>query len=948
MTDLLAKTAETVSFGPFSLDAGKRHLTRDGVPVELGTRTLDTLIALVTCPGEAISKKDLMAKVWPDVTVSEASLRFHIANLRKALGDGIDGARYVATLGGRGYCFVAPVSRMSGLGGRHATLDDSLPSAGVPSRLARMVGRADGILAIARELTAARFVTIVGAGGVGKTTVAVAVGHEMVDAFAGAVLFVDFGALSDPSLVAGSVASMLGLSVQAANPAPGLITYLRDKRILLILDNCEHLMEGAAALAGDIFASAPQVHILATSREALRVEGEKIYRLEPLAFPPEDFEFTTATALTFPAVQLFMERAAAGGAHLAATNENAGVVASICRRLDGLALAIELAAGRVGTYGLQQTAALLEERLALLWLGQRTAPPRQQTLKATLDWSYRLLSDLERRVLRHLAVFNGSFTLETARAVLVCETLTEIDVFRAIDSLIAKSMVTPHGFGTSPHHRLLDTTRAYVLEISDDDVERATVAARHADHYRHWLEITGVDWPTLKNAAERSMHLVNLANVRAALEWCFCSTGDIKIGVELAAVAVQVFWAKSLYSEAYSWANRAILALDSSTRGGIEEMRLQATLALLFRFVRGDIEAADKALNRGLTIAIERKDDLCLLQMLVPVHAFRTHTRDFTGALQYAKRCAAAAEKDGDPAAIPFALSLLGISLHFNGDLKEARTSLERGRRRIPSAKRGSAIYLGARYDIAASIALARNLWLQGFSSQAIVRARETVQYCTSMNISHAVLLNWAFSLSLWAGDLHSAKDYLGMIGARAALNSQSRMVAIDAFKGRLAICEGDIEGGVDTLQDCLKTLRVRGFELLTEYQISLVEGLIALDRRKEALALIDQVIPSVQIGGDLCYMPEIFRLKGQLLRSIPQADNNNAKAYLERSLELSRRQGALAWELRSATDLAAHLISQGQAESARTLLKPVFNQFTEDRDTPDLKAAGELLAVLN
>jgi tetratricopeptide (TPR) repeat protein len=344
------------------------------------------------------------------------------------------------------------------------------------------------------------------------------------------------------------------------------------------------------------------------------------------------------------------------------------------------------------------------------------------------------------------------------------------------------------------------------------------VSARHADYYRQWLESTGVDWPTLQNAAERSIHLVNLANVRAALGWCFCPTGDIKIGIELAAVAVQVFWAKSLYAEAYSWANRAILALDGSTRGSVEELRLQATLALLFRFVRGDIEAADKALDRGLTIAIERKDDLCLLQMLVPVHAFRTHTRDFSGALRYAKRCAAAAKIEGDPAAIPFALSLLGISLHFNGDLEEARTSLERGRRRIPSAKRGSAIYLGARYDIAASITLARNLWLQGFSSQAIALARETVQYCASMNISHAVLLNWAFSLSLWAGDLHGANEYLGLIDARAALNSQSKIGAFDAFKGRLAICEGDIESGVHALQDCLENLKVRGFDRVSNF----------------------------------------------------------------------------------------------------------------------------------
>ena len=282
MAALADQTRDVLSFGPFRLVVRERLLTKASAPVDLGGRTLDTLIALVARPNEVVSKRDLLAQVWPDVSVEEGSLRFHIASLRKALGDGKDGARYIATVAGRGYCFVAPVSR-SDSGNVHTGAAPSFPYSNLPSRLMRMVGRDNDLLGLSTQLTASRFVTVVGAGGVGKTTVAVALGHQLIEAFAGAALFVDLGMLSDPDLAATALASMLGLSVQSNDATPSLIAYLRDKRILLILDTCEHIIEAVAALASQIFMAAPQVHILATSREALQVEGEHVYRLDPLA-----------------------------------------------------------------------------------------------------------------------------------------------------------------------------------------------------------------------------------------------------------------------------------------------------------------------------------------------------------------------------------------------------------------------------------------------------------------------------------------------------------------------------------------------------------------------------------------------------------------------------------------------------------------------------------------
>src|SRR5580704_14080764 len=407
-----AQTKEVISFGPFSLVASERLLTKDGVPVELSARAFDALVILLSRPNKVVSKNDLLAEVWPDATVEEGSLRFHIASLRKALGDGKDGARYITTASGRGYCFVAPVSRSNDRSKKSTEATVSFRAANLPLRLSGLVDREEDLEKLSSRLNTARFVTVVGSGGVGKTTVAVAVAHQLSRTFDGAVLFVDLGMLSDPRLVATTVASLLGLSVQSSDATVSLTAYLRDKRLLLILDTCEHLIEAVAALTSMIFTAAPHVHILATSRETLQVEGENVYRLDPLAFPPDDLELTADVARTFPATQLFVQRAVASGAQLELNDAEAAVVVNICRKLDGVALAIELAARRVEAYGLHKTATLLDQRLAHLWAGSRTSPPRQKTLQATLDWSYGLLSEKERMVLRRLAVFVGHFTLD--------------------------------------------------------------------------------------------------------------------------------------------------------------------------------------------------------------------------------------------------------------------------------------------------------------------------------------------------------------------------------------------------------------------------------------------------------------------------------------------------------------------------------------------------------
>jgi predicted ATPase/DNA-binding winged helix-turn-helix (wHTH) protein len=945
MTEPANRAAETLSFGPFTVTPHERLVMRDGVALPLGGRTFDTLIALMSRPNEVVSKWELIASVWPGMTVEEANLRFHVAALRKALGDGKGEARYITTLSGRGYCFVAPIARASLAAKRRPEPQMELPPVKLPNRLQRMVGRADTISAVAEKLMASRFVTIVGPGGVGKTAVAVAIAHDLLETFADAAHFVDLAALSDPDLVITSIMLMLGLPAQADDPMPALLAHLRDERMLLILDNCEHVISAAAPLAAEIFQAAPHVHILATSREALRVEGEQVHRLAPFAVPPDGPGLTAAVAWTYPALQLFLERATAGGAQLALDDSNAAIVAGICRKLDGMALAIELAAGRVEAYGLVQTAALLDERLSLLWQGQRTAPPRQQTLQATLDWSYGLLSDLERLVLRRLAVFAGHFTIDAALEVVPDDRVDRSVLFDAIDSLVAKSMVAPRPIGAMMRYRLLDTTRAYLLKIEADG---AALAARHASHYRRWLDQAGTTWAAVPSADERAVHFSALHNVRAALDWCF-NGGDVGIGIALAAAAAPIFLAMSLLVECRRWSERALRAIEPQARGSAEEMHLQAALGLTLMFTRGGSDAARGALSRSLEIATARGDTMNQLQLLGRMHIFHERMGQFEAALGYAQQSLAVSGALGDAASIALAHSLAGVSLHLAGKHRDALKMLEIAWQG-PGTDRISTVY-GFDHRNRAGITLARELWLQGRPADALQLAQQTVSEAAQMDhpITLCIALIWAVSIALWSGDLDGAEADIDRFIAHAESRSMGPYLAVGrGVKGELAILRGDARSGVETIKGCLEELHDAGYELLTTtFNLALVQGLLALGRFEQAMRLIDEAIALVERCGDHLYMPELLRVRGKVLLSQPQPNRDQAQVEFMQSLELSRRESARAWELRTAIDLAELLAGQQRRNDAKQLLQSAVEGFAEGSDTADIRAASRLLGTL-
>src|SRR5712671_6830583 len=384
-----------ISFGPYRLLAAQRLLLEGDRPVRLGSRAFDILAALVERAGEVVGKEQLIARAWPRTFVEEANLKIQVSALRRALGDGQGGNRYVITVPGRGYNFVAPVRREETLRAASAPPAPSTTPHNLPFAVTRMIGREEAVAALVTRLSRERLVTVVGAGGIGKTTVALAVAERMMASYEHGVWLVDLAPLGDPRLVPSAVATVLGLGIRTEDPLPDLVASLRDKRMLLLLDNCEHVIDAAASLAAAVLSGAPRVNILATSRETLGIAGEAQYRLGPLSFPQSSTEPIATEAAVFPAVQLFVERVTAVVEDFTLTDANAPLVVEICRRLDGLPLAIEFAAPRVAMLRVEDLAAHLDDSLRLLTTRRRTSMPRHRTMRAVVDWSYGLLGEDE-------------------------------------------------------------------------------------------------------------------------------------------------------------------------------------------------------------------------------------------------------------------------------------------------------------------------------------------------------------------------------------------------------------------------------------------------------------------------------------------------------------------------------------------------------------------------
>lgn len=951
--DTLHKAAASrFAFGAFMVFPGKRLVTRDGSPVPIGGRALDLLVALIEHAGQVLSKRELLSRVWPDVVVEEGSLRFHMNQLRRLLGDGDNGARYIATQVGVGYAFVAPVNRQLLAESVGAPIINRVAerTGRLPPR-ARLIGRDADIRLITDRLVRPQLFTIVGAGGVGKTSLAVEMAHRLSDRVYPQAHFVDLAQIEDPLLIVSAVAGALGLPVQGDDPMLALLAYLRTQKLLLLVDNCEHLAEAVSFMAETIRHEAPQVCLIATSREPLRARDEQLYRLNSLSFPAEEDSLSVEELLTFPSVRLFVERAAAGNAAFELSALDAPLVADVCRRLEGMALPIELAAMRVASHGMAATHTLLGERFSLGWAGRRTALPRQQTLRATFDWSYGLLSPNERLVFDRLGVFVGPFSQEAATQVVADAEIALEVVAETLDGLASKGLVAVDHYETTHSYRLLEMTRAYTREkiTARGGGEARTVAFRHAVFYTSLLEALGT---TPEQVYDASVQLVSqLGNVRSALEWSFGPHGDPGVALPLAAASAPFFQHFSLFVECRTWCTRAADLLELGYFGTPTEMELQAALGLVLMFTRGNSGAAETALLRAMEIAMALGDFRSQLRLLGRLQIFYERIGDFASSLAWAEQAIDVGTAIGEQDALAVAASLAGISHHLLGDQGRAHEELTKALEYSLPSHRSRTIYYGFDHRNRTGLALARTLWLLGLPNQAREWASTVEREAAALGhpVTHCIAFVWTLCIYIWTGDLDKAEASLEMFSKIAQRNQFGPYISASlGMRGAIAVRAGRPEQAVGWLQESLSQLHGMRYELLTtSFEIALAEGLILSGLHRDAGKLLEGTIAHCRSSGEGFALPELLRLKAGTVAARGNEFTATTEALLMESLTISKVQGARAWQLRTTLDIARLLLTQERRADARQLLLDCRSWLTEGFDTMDVRQLDLLLRDL-
>ncbi|MFN5453534.1 ATP-binding protein [Bradyrhizobium sp.] len=777
-----------------------------------------------------------------------------------------------------------------------------------------------------------------------------AVAHRQLEAFDGQVSFVDFGAVTDARLVPGSIASALGLTVSSEDPIPGLLTFLRSRQMLLVFDSCEHLLDELAPLAERLVREAPNLHVMATSRESLRSEGERVYRLFPLDCPPQQDGLGVADILAYPASQLFVERIAESLSEFELSHDEAPLVADICRRLDGIALAIELAAGRVNAYGIAGTAELLDSRFSLLWRGRRTAIPRHQTLSAALGWSYDLLPATESAMLRGLSVFVGPFTLEAALAVASCQSIGEPEAMEAISNLLSKSLIATSPAQRRLRYRLLDTTRAFVADKLVEGGEAPRVARAHAEYFRDFLRDISLKSNGLQSAGGFLPYADHLPNVRAALAWGFSEEGDRVIGIDLAASAAQFFLELTLLTECYRWTQQALASLATAAADARQEMTLQAALGVSVMFTQGNTEAVQSAFTRSLQLARELDDLHWQLWLLRGLHIYLTRVGDFHGALAIGEQGESVASRLNDPTSTLNVEWMLGVAHHLIGNQDKAVQFCESAMVHNPNSQRLNIGHLGYDDRIVALVALARGLWLTGRPDRAVEAARYTVREADALEqpLTLGIALIWTIYVFLWVDDDACAQSMIERLIDHAARHFLGPYHAVGiGQKGLLLLQRGDVDGGIEHLRRSQATLYATRHRIMTTvFATALAEGLASQNRPEEALGTIDEAIAQIGDHGESFDMPEMLRVRGDILAQLGR--DAEAETCLASSLALSRRQCALAWELRGALSLGRIWQRTGRAGEASLMLAPLVAQYQEGLASRDLARAKDVLGVVD
>ncbi|WP_313003314.1 winged helix-turn-helix domain-containing protein [Pseudomonas sp.] len=930
---------QAIAFGPYRIHPGQRLLLEGQQPLRLGRRAMDILLILLAHAGEVVSKQQLMAGVWPDSVVEDINLRVHMAALRKALGDGQNGQRYIVTVAQRGYSFVAPIL-LDSLEQKPAV---AVARHNLPLRRTRMIGRQPVVDHLIAQLPRRRCITLVGPGGIGKTTVALRVAEQLIGQYRDGIRLVDLAPIAEPALIGTHLAALLDLSAPDGDAQGCLVDGLRERQMLLVIDNCEHLIDAIASLSEQILRGAPKVHILATSRESLRAEGEFVLRLESLECPSMSTSMAPSEALSFAALQLFVERATAARESFELSPAQLPQAIEICQRLDGIPLALELAAAQVSELGMDGLLKQLRKGLPPLSAGQHSSAERHLTLRATMDWSFNLLNACEQTCLRRLGIFRGSFTLASAAAVVIGQQIDPGAVFSAVTQLVAKSLLSVEVGDEDVFYRLLDTTRHYALEKLEQADELSATRQRHAERCLTLMQQAQADWDNTPTVLWMERYARGLEDLRAALDWSLNGPGPDELGVQLTAASAPL-WQELSRLRNYSRYVRRALSLLEETAEPCPRLQIALKLAL---------GSASYHTWGGTPQTIQAFVDACQLaekhgDLAGQLRAVSGHMAVNLSCGHYRTALAQSEQFDriglhGEPLLSLSTHRLRVLALHYAGDQPQARVHAEQVLQRMAHSGHLNRFThgFGVQYDqsVASLTVLARVLWLQGLPEQAWRAARQALDIAVQINHGTSICYTLALASCLIAhynGDRANARALLQLLLEQ----SQKHSVLLFNNWGRHYAQVIDPDNAAPVSAQSSGLIR---------------EVMVTLDER-----FVDETLVERARNGDAGWSAaEILRAHAAALlkeseKPILEPARESARAgatkilqaeqTLQQALTIARSQGALAWELRSATDLAELWQSQSRQREALDLLTPIYQRFTEGYATADVRKVRRLL----
>lgn len=935
-----AEPDEIVVFGPFRLDTVRRRLGCGAETVQLGGRAMDLLLALAARKGRLVSKQELFAAAWPNACVHEANLKVTIASLRRALRHHAPSTEFINTVVGRGYW----------LGGDAVVEQaDTHPESAGPAvelpEIARIVGRDAEIAEVEALLASHRLVTIAGPGGIGKTTVAISAARRWGEGTGAPVTFVDLSRVTGNEFVAASLAAALGVS-SGGDSLQAIVSILARQKALLVLDTCEHVLSAVAHIAEVLLARTHKVRILATSRQLLRAPSEKVLWLAPLALPPEDHCAGIAEVLRYAALELLVARAFEKGGYIPQDGDAAGL-ASICRRLDGSPLAIELVAPRVASQGAAAVLNQLEDRFLVMRREGRRGPQRHQTLLVTLRWSYALLTEQEAAVLRALSIFAGPFGAEAAIQVAANAGLSPIEIVDGLTGLRSKSMLAIDRRGEEPRYRLLDTTRIFAAGLLDMADEKPAVSSGHARHILDMLGRAAADQPDMPPGQWRKAHLGLIDDLRKAIDWTLFRSADPLLGIKLVAAGLPLWRELSLGEEIRANCDRALSEFRRMRSGdAMLELKLVVGSAAVSTYLSTDPERASALFQTAVALARDTGDPQAECRA---IGAFATYElmrgrretvadalKAMRAAAIRANRTTALWEEEQLRAQYEIRTCAFGAAL--------ARVQ------RLSQEMRGEAEHAVPQFQIHqrlnVAIQTAALHWLTGRPGEAVrvanLAAAEAREIDHGLTLIHCLAQGIVWTL-VQCGEYPAVLPHIDALRRAIYRHGMAAWIPVaDSYAAAIAAFLGNRPDPA-CLRSAFYGVRAGMTQIRHDARYAmLAEAMLANGQPGDAAEVVRHVFATSSEPWGRC---ELLRLRAATERAAGR--DRSARETLVEALRAAEESGSLAWELRSAHDLAALLRDSGEAPEARRVLAPVYRRFPDDFETRDLRNVRRLLSEL-